>query len=300
MATILPISLIFGYKRRKNVLKLQVITFFCIFIFRIDAKKEYNMQGISISTVVPMRAAADERSEMVSQLLLGETFRVEEHVGAWLRIRSNFDRYEAWVNERMVRTFEDEIWEQLCAQPYKVCTGLCAAVNERTGEQQLIPHGSLLYHYNEVARTFALANETYKLTQELPALPSSKVNGVVQIAQNLINSPYLWGGRTALGIDCSGFTQLCYRINNAVLPRDAHQQAERGEVVDFITSAKPADLVFFDNEERNITHVGLMLEEGKIIHASGKVRVDKLDSEGIYSEELGKYTHKLRLIKRVL
>ncbi|MDR1226019.1 MAG: C40 family peptidase [Prevotellaceae bacterium] len=258
------------------------------------------MQGISTSAVVPMRVEANERSEMASQLLWGETFRVEERVGGWLRIHSNFDRYQAWVSERMVRTFEREAWEQLSAQPYQVCTGLCTAVSERTGEQQLIPHGSLLYHYNETTRTFALAEETYKLMQEMPAMPSNKVKGILQTAQSMINSPYLWGGRTILGVDCSGFTQLCYRLNSAILPRDACQQAEKGEVVDFITSAKPADLAFFDNEDGKIAHVGLILNEGKIIHASGRVRINKLDSEGIYSEELGKYTHKLRLIKRML
>ena len=130
----------------------------------------------------------------------------------------------------------------------------------------------------------------------------SKVNnmGVLNTSKLLLNSPYLWGGRTFLGIDCSGFTQLVYKLNGVQLPRDAYQQAELGEFVVFLDQAKVGDLAFFVNDADKVTHVGLLLGDGKVIHASGKVRIDKIDSHGIFDEKQGKHTHILKCIKRIL
>ena len=115
-----------------------------------------------------------------------------------------------------------------------------------------------------------------------------------------LNAPYLWGGKTPFGIDCSGFTQMVYKLNGFALPRDAYQQAEIGETLSFVEEAEPGDLAFFDDDEGNIIHVGMVLEQGTIIHASGKVRIDALDHQGIYNKELKNYSHKLRLIKKII
>ncbi len=119
-------------------------------------------------------------------------------------------------------------------------------------------------------------------------------------AKSFLNTPYLWGGRTHYGIDCSGFTQAVFKLQGIHLRRDAWMQAEQGETVDFLAEAKMGDLAFFDNAEGKITHVGIMLNNEQIIHASGRVKIDSMDSQGIYSEELKRTTHKLRIIKRII
>ncbi|NOR88170.1 MAG: hydrolase Nlp/P60, partial [Bacteroidales bacterium] len=129
--------------------------------------------------------------------------------------------------------------------------------------------------------------------------PSNR-DGIVEMTELFINAPYLWGGKTPFGVDCSGLTQSVYKMAGIQLKRDASQQATQGEVLNFLEEALPGDLAFFDNEEGHITHVGIILADNEIIHASGKVRIDKIDHQGIYNIELGKYTHQLRLIKRML
>lgn len=121
---------------------------------------------------------------------------------------------------------------------------------------------------------------------------------VIKTAGSYLNTPYLWGGRSPYGIDCSGFTQMVFKQFGIRLKRDAWQQAGQGEVVDFLQSAKAGDLAFFDNDEGKISHIGIMVDNSQVMHASGKVRTDIIDNQGIYNEEMKRYTHKLRIIKR--
>jgi cell wall-associated NlpC family hydrolase len=125
-------------------------------------------------------------------------------------------------------------------------------------------------------------------------------DNLVKTAYQYLNSPYLWGGKTPFGIDCSGFTQMVYKLNGYKLLRDASQQSTQGEVLSFIEESEPGDLAFFDNEEGKIIHVGIMLENNYIIHASGKVRIDRLDHLGIYNAEINRHTHRLRVIKKII
>ena len=121
-----------------------------------------------------------------------------------------------------------------------------------------------------------------------------------ETAQFYLNAPYLWGGRTFFGIDCSGFSQLVYKHLGVKIKRDAAQQAEEGRVVDFLQEAVPGDLAFFDNEHGKVTHVGIILDDLDIIHASGRVKVDRIDEQGIFCLDSQKYTHKLRIIRRII
>ena len=127
---------------------------------------------------------------------------------------------------------------------------------------------------------------------------TSDANNILSLAKQYIDVPYIWGGKSKNGIDCSGFSQQVFKQFGIKLPRDAYQQAEVGEVVGFLLEAKTGDLAFFDNEEGKITHVGIMLGTDEIIHASGKVRIDKIDNQGIINAETGARTHKLRIVKR--
>src|SRR5690606_19751564 len=133
--------------------------------------------------------------------------------------------------------------------------------------------------------------------------PASGIQSRTQLLKTAfmyLNAPYLWGGKTPFGIDCSGFTQMVYRLNGYMIPRDASQQAKIGEPLSFIEESEVGDLAFFDNEEGNIIHVGIIMEDNYIIHAHGKVRIDRLDHLGILNIDTGRHTHKLRVIKKVI
>ena len=123
---------------------------------------------------------------------------------------------------------------------------------------------------------------------------------IIEIAFRYLNTPYLWGGKTPFGIDCSGFTQMVYKLCGYKLLRDATQQATQGEVLSFIEESEPGDLAFFDNNEGVITHVGIIMKDNYIIHAHGKIRVDRLDHSGIFNIDTHKHTHKLRVIKKII
>jgi cell wall-associated NlpC family hydrolase len=257
--------------------------------------------GIAICSVVPVRAVADERSEMTSQLLWGETFCVEDQAQGWLRICADLDRYAGWVSALMVRLLDEAAWARESPRSSRICTAaLCRAASPQTGQRIYLPQGSVLHGYCEATRTFTLAGSAYRLERALRKLPANRRRAAVTAALQLLNAPYLWGGRTALGVDCSGLTQLAYRAAGATIPRDAAQQAQQGSPVSLTESARPADLAFFGSDEGKITHTGILLGEGKIIHASGCVRIDSVDGNGIFNLSLNRYTHRLRVVKALL
>jgi len=241
-------------------------------------------------SVSPLRKNNDDRSEMISQLLFGETCTILEKKKTWLKIICTHDRYEAWVDKKHITpieslfdsnhtTFEiahNYIYKDLHI-PLLLGSNLPQfdGLNFKIGKQKILFQGITLENNKE------------------------NISKIKKIALKYLHAPYLWGGRSPFGIDCSGFSQLVYKFINIKLPRDAYQQAGIGNAIGFVAEARLGDLAFFGDDEK-ITHVGIVLDENEIIHASGKVRIDRLDHLGIYNRELKKYTHKLRIVKRIV
>ena len=256
--------------------------------------------GICLLSVVPCRKEAANTSEMVTQLLFGEHYSVKEQTEEWVQIVTAYDHYECWINKKQHTKISEATFKLLELQTPIVTTELMQLITNKTsGLTFPIPIGATLPGF---------LNNECKVEQNVFAFEGSSVNSsykkdakaILATAELFLNAPYLWGGRSVFGIDCSGFTQLVYKLNGYKLPRDAYQQAELGHPLSFVEEAEAGDLAFFDNEEGKIIHVGIILDNQRIIHASGNVRIDKFDHYGIFHSENKKYSHMLRVIKRII
>lgn len=247
--------------------------------------------------IAPLRKEPSDKSEIVSQLLFGDRAKVLEKTEKWWLVQSLHDQYEGWMDQKQLTAITSE--QFFADANYLHVSGLQLdnTLIAENGTKYYLSPGSTLPNYTN--GFCYLGEKKYEVKFE-PMVPDAAnfKNNVERIAKFFENTPYLWGGRTLFGIDCSGFVQMVYKLNGIQLRRDASQQAEEGTLVDFLESAQLGDLAFFDNPEGRITHVGLMLNNNQIIHSAGMVRIDPIDGQGIYNAELGKYTHKLRIIKR--
>jgi cell wall-associated NlpC family hydrolase len=237
---------------------------------------------------------------MVTQLLFGEYFEILEEYKSWLRVRSGLDNYEGWIDRKQHAPITKDTYSLLKKEKHSIAGDIVGVINDVSeGVAFPVTIGCLL-PFVKKNNEFTIEKKKYQYQGNVKS-PSSKIKraDIVEEAFTFLNAPYLWGGRTPLGIDCSGFTQMVYRLNGMALNRDASQQVEQGEPLSFPEEAQAGDLAFFDNEEGRITHVGIVLENAQIIHASGKVHVDKFDHLGIYNTEKKIYTHNLRVLKKM-
>jgi cell wall-associated NlpC family hydrolase len=253
------------------------------------------MFGICNLAIVPMRFEPSDKSEIVSQVLFGEHFEVEQQSGPWSRIKHAYDGYEGWIDTKQFRQISASEFAQLSADPAILNGDLIEYVTAPDNLLIPIPLGASLSFLNHAE--INTANFDFEGLKTNGVKPK---HNLIATAFLYLNAPYLWGGKTPFGIDCSGFTQMVYKLNGYKLLRDASQQATQGEPLSFIEESEPGDLAFFDNEEGRITHVGIIMENNYIIHASGKVRIDRLDHLGIYNAETNRHTHKLRVIKKYI
>lgn len=233
-------------------------------------------KGICTVSVAAIRAEESHQSEMTSQLLYGETVDILESKGKFIKVKMDFDGYEGWIDAKQISEISEEYFL------------------ERKTELVLNP--IQMYKTSQGPILLSIGSEVNSEKTEPSFL---NVETVSETAKQFLNVPYLWSGRSFFGIDCSGFVQLIYKVHGISLPREAQQQSEIGEVLSFVEESKPGDLAFFENEEGKITHVGMMLSDYQIIHASGKVRIDSLDSTGIFNKELNKHTHRLRFLRSI-
>lgn len=259
--------------------------------------------GICNIAQAPIRETISHASEMRSELLFGDLFEIHDKYQNWLKIETDFDHYEGWVDEKQVLLLEEPEFEAHKADKSQCfSSGFLSEVQRDTDLAVFrLGMGCRLPFYKEGKLRLGNISYSYK-TPVLQPEPDagSKRKAVVERASSLLNTSYLWGGKSSSALDCSGLTQLLYRISGIALLRDASQQATQGQVVNLIEEAKAGDLLFFDNENEEIVHVGIYNGNGLVIHSSGVVRIDPVDHEGIFKREASRYSHHLRVIKRVI
>ena len=243
--------------------------------------------------VAPIRAEANHRSEQISQLLFGEACEAIEVLGDFTKVTLKYDGYVGWcqsvqlteITEPANNTFISTDWTSTVFINY---------------EKMKVPSGSSFSFFKD--GKMKAGNQYFDFEGRMIDTSAHTFSrfAVKKLALQFLNTPYVWGGRSVFGIDCSGFTQLVYKFFNVPLLRDAYQQFEQGDAVRVIDYAAAGDLAFFDNEAGNITHVGIMLDPRTIIHASGKVRIDDINSKGIINTDTGESTHRLQGIRRMV
>jgi len=259
--------------------------------------------GICALSAVPVRAEPTDRAELVTELLFGECYTVLSTQGNWLRIEAAADSYLGWIDFKQHRPVSEKYFAAWRAQDHPRVLDLVQVVSNATTRQP-ITLGCRLPFFDGMTLKVGDDNPLFyngtatNLAQHCQ--PERQLAVLRKMGQHFLRAPYVWGGKQVFGLDCSGLMQTLFGLIGIQLPRDARQQIALGEPVDFVTQARPGDLAFFDNADGNIVHVGLVLDDGFILHAHGEVRLDPLDHQGIFNRDRQKYSHKLRLIKRLL
>jgi gamma-D-glutamyl-L-lysine dipeptidyl-peptidase len=256
------------------------------------------IHGVCMVAFVPIRKSPQEQSEMISQLLFGECYMIEESMETWLKITTLFDHYTGWIDRKFFKETNLEKGAKNRMQP--VLYSKIAEIEWPDGSTQLIPAGSTLPYYDQANREFMLGTQKFRLRPVSGDILLPTSQKVYETARQFMNTPYLWGGRSVFGCDCSGFIQTVHKIHGVVLRKDTSQQVSEGKVVPALTDSVPGDLAFFCNDKGRVNHVGMVLADSQIIHCSGWVRVDRLDEKGIFNSEIGIYTHRLKEVRRII
>lgn len=255
--------------------------------------------GVCRLSIVSVRKDPQDVSELVTQLLFGDHYEVigQSTDQKWLKIRIYFDQYIGWIDSKQHQSISKEYFNYINDSEYKITTDITSSLLFNK-TQLIVLLGSIIpistAELFKMEEQFAFNGETKNLGQK------RDFEYVKTIALKFLNAPYLWGGKSPFGIDCSGFTQIVYKIAGFKLLRDAWQQSTQGKPIGKISEAKPGDLAFFINKDGKITHTGIFLGGDKIIHASGKVRVDTLTYEGIINQDTKTLTHNLSHFRRLL
>jgi len=259
--------------------------------------------GVCNLSIIPLRAEPTHKSEMTSQILFGDCFEILDEQTSWSLIKLAHDNYEGWVDSQQISFINLDLYQEITRETQAISDLSSHGILMRLGHDEmlhLLP-GTTLPLLQEDG-LFTIGETDYMfLGLSINPDASNITKEIEEVSRFYINTPYVWGGRSMFGIDCSGFTQMVYKHFGVKIPRDAYQQANEGLIIDSLQKSLPGDLAFFDDEEDSkIVHVGILLNDSEIIHSSGKVKIDKIDENGIFSLDEEKYTHKLRIIKRLV
>lgn len=248
-------------------------------------------------SVMPLRSEPSHRAEQTSQMLFGEKAEVMELENEWARIRCNWDDYEGWCKASQLSFIHQK--------EHRKPTKFLSVKNHNKilfeDSEMWLPTGSDLPGISAGKITAGFFHGKFKGRKTPVKKLEFSEDHIRHTVLSYMHAPYQWGGRTVAGIDCSGLTQMAYKMCGIKIPRDAAQQALEGETLDFLQNARCGDLAFFDNAEGRIVHVGMLLDAATIVHATevaGRVVMDRIDPGGIISTCLKKRTHNLRLVKR--
>jgi len=260
------------------------------------------MVAISLHSIVPVRAEAREGAEQNTQMLFGELCEIIEEQPRWTCVRLESDGQEGWVDAKMICPMNSEEYASYRAAldgAATVAMPMVYAVSENNGQTIPLTAGTRLANYKD--GRFEVLGVGFRIDPTMVITQPVELNqeNLLKTVRFFINVPYLWGGKNALGMDCSGFTQVVMSLFGKHLLRNASEQATQGTPVETLKQAQAGDLVFFDHEDGRISHVGIAIDSERVIHCSGRVKVEKLDEKGIFSAEQGGYTHHLVSIRRM-
>lgn len=260
------------------------------------------MVVLALHSVIPVRTEPREGAEQSTQMLFGELAEVLDEQPRWTKIRLESDGQEGWVDAKMITPMSDEEYRSYSEALSSAATmkfPMTYAVSENNGQTIPLTAGTRLTHYKD--GRFEVLGVGFRIDPNMVithALEMTQEN-LLQAVRFFLNTPYLWGGKNAIGMDCSGFTQVVMSLFGRQLLRNASEQATQGERVDELKKAQAGDLVFFDHEDGKISHVGIVIDAERVIHCSGRVKVEKLDETGIFNAETGNYSHHLCAIRRI-
>ena len=258
--------------------------------------------GICGLSTVPVRAEASDKAELVTELLFGDCYTVLLTQGNWLHVELAADKYLGWIDAKQHQPVSADYFRAWGAQDHPRSLDVVQVVSDATLRQP-VTLGCRLPFFDGMTLKIGDRSLFFNGNATNPAQPNPAERQLALLrkaGQHYLRAPYVWGGKSIFGLDCSGLTQQLFGLIGVQLPRDARQQIALGEPVDFVTQTRPGDLAFFDNADGHIVHVGLVLDEGLLLHAHGEVRLDPLDHLGIFNRSRQLYSHKLRLIKRLL
>ncbi len=286
-------------------MKSKKYLFFClagIFLWNIPKiAAQEKACGFCEQTFIPVRAEKSHTSEQVTQLVFGDVYQILNYSEdkTWAKIENHFDKYQGWIPAEALFMISEAYCTEFTQKTHSVAADYTGYILIE-GKKIVIPAGSSLPFLEK--GFIRIENKEYEYKGKSQAL--NYQNGkklLLQTARTYLGTPYLWGGKTKQGIDCSGFTQMVFKQSGFDLPRDSYQQAEVGKKIT-LENAQPGDVAFFQRKaegEGKVVHVGIYLGKGKIIHADGQVRINQLDQKGIYRDDLGKHSHFLKFLRRM-